>query len=266
MPDILAEICARKRADVARRRAALPRERLDAMLPGVSPRGFARALEAKLARRELALIAEIKKASPSAGLIRSDFEPGALARAYADGGAACLSVLTDQPYFQGADDHLREARVAVPLPCLRKDFTLDPYQVVEARVIGADCILLVMAALEDHEARRLSELAESLGLDVLIEVHDAAELERALQLDAKLLGINNRDLKTLQVDIATTEKLAPRVPDDRILVAESGLHAHADLERLAAAGARCFLIGESLMRQADVRAATRALLGLVEAA
>jgi indole-3-glycerol phosphate synthase len=266
MPDILAEICARKRAEVARRRSGMPRARLETMLPQEPPRGFVRALEAELARGELALIAEIKKASPSKGLIRADFEPRTLARAYADGGAACLSVLTDEPYFQGADEHLGEARAATALACLRKDFTLDPYQVVEARVIGADCILLIMAALADHEARALFDLAQSLDLDVLVEVHDAGELERALGLEAQLIGINNRNLKTLQIDLATTEELAQRVPDDRLLVAESGLYAHADLERLAMAGARCFLVGESLMRQPDVRAATRALLGRMEAA
>ncbi len=203
MPDVLAEICARKRVEVARRQGMMPRGRLETMLPQVPPRGFARAIEAALGRGEFALIAEIKKASPSRGLIRPDFAPGALARAYAEGGAACLSVLTDEPYFQGTDEHLREARAATALPCLRKDFTLDPYQVIEARVIGADCILLIMAALDGREAHALLRLAQSLDLDVLVEVHDARELERALELEARLIGINNRNLKTLAIDLAT---------------------------------------------------------------
>jgi indole-3-glycerol phosphate synthase len=263
--DILAEICARRRADVAERKAAVPLAGLEREIAaGDAPRGFVRALEAKLARGELALIAEIKKASPSKGLIRSDFEPAALAAAYAAGGAACLSVLTEAPHFQGSDRYLQAARAAVRLPCLRKDFILEPYQVVESRALGADCLLLIMAALEDGRARELASLARALGMDVLVEVHDGAELERALRLETRLIGINNRNLKTLGVDLATTERLAPKAPPERLVVAESGLHRRADLERMTAVGVRCFLIGEALMREADVRAATAALLGLEE--
>jgi indole-3-glycerol phosphate synthase len=260
---ILDEICAARRAAVAQRKAALPLEVLREHLPKTPPRGFERALRTTLARGELALIAEIKKASPSQGLIRPVFDPQGLARAYAAGGATCLSVLTEERWFQGSDQDLEAARGAVPLPCLRKDFLLEPYQVFEARVIGADCILLIMAALDDRAAAEMLGIATGLGMDALVEIHDEAELERALALDARLIGINNRNLKTLAVDLRTTERLALLVPEGRLLVAESGLHEHRDLERLAAAGARCFLVGEALMRQTDVRAATEALLGRV---
>jgi indole-3-glycerol phosphate synthase len=266
MADILAEICSIKRAAIAKRRVDLPLRVLESRIDERRPRGFVAALEAELAAGRLALIAEIKKASPSKGLIRADFDPPELARAYAEGGAVCLSVLTEEDHFQGSDEHLRQVRSAVGLPCLRKDFTLDPYQVVEARVLGADCILLIIAALDDHEARDLGQLAAELDLDVLVEVHDGDELQRALRLDARLIGINNRNLKTLAVDLETTETLAPRVPSDRLVVAESGLARHADLERMAAVGARCFLVGEALMRQRDVRHATAMLLGRVEVA
>ena len=265
MSDVLAEICAEKRAHVARQKAAYPETALRAQLDRAPPlRAFARALEDRIAEGRYGLIAEIKKASPSRGLIRADFDPPRLAQAYEAGGATCLSVLTDTPYFQGRDEHLRSARAACHLPVLRKDFILDPYQVVESRVLGADCILLIMAALDDDTARELAATAAELGLDVLVEVHDRAELDRALRLDARLIGINNRDLKTLKVDLHTAESLAPLVPPGRIIVGESGLNTPADLDRLAAAGARCFLVGESLMRAPDVAAATRRLLRIAD--
>ncbi len=267
MSDVLARICADKRRHVEASRERLPLAGLERHAAAASPpRGFKTALERRIAEGGLALIAEIKKASPSKGLIRADFDPATLARAYAKGGASCLSVLTDEPYFQGKDSYLGEARAAVDLPALRKDFMLEPYQIVESRVLGADCILLIMAALADAEARDLARLAHALAMDVLVEVHDAEELDRALAVEADLVGINNRNLKTLAVDLATTEALAPRVPRDRLLVAESGLYGHADLERMAKVGARAFLVGESLMREADVTAATRRLLGLEVAA
>jgi indole-3-glycerol phosphate synthase len=261
MTDVLAKICDDKRAHVARRQALRPLAEIEAAARQADgPRGFAAALARTHADGRYALIAEIKKASPSKGLIRPDFDPPALARAYAAGGATCLSVLTDAPYFQGADDYLVAARAAVSLPVLRKDFMLTPYQIAESRALGADCILIIMAALDDVLAAELTDAARHWGMDALIEVHDRAELDRALKLDAVLLGVNNRNLKTLAIDLATTEELSRHVPADKILVAESGLYSPADMARMAAVGAQAYLIGESLMRQDDVTAATRAIL------
>jgi len=261
MSDILSKICSDKREYIARNKKLVPFAEIEKRaFEAPQLRGFADRLEMEVARGGTGLIAEIKKASPSKGLIRKDFAPAALARAYARGGATCLSVLTDIPYFQGQDNHLTAARMATDLPVLRKDFTLDPYQVYESRAIGADCILLIIAALEDAVAKELATLAGDLGMDVLIEVHNEEELRRACDIDSRLLGINNRNLKTLEVDIAISEELAVLAPDDRILIAESGLNSRADLYRMAAVGAHCVLVGESLMRQDDVATATHVLL------
>ncbi len=261
--DTLARICAQTREEVSRRSAELPLREIKAKLRNMDggPRGFAGALKLKTAERQAGLIAEIKKASPSAGLIRPDFDPAAIARAYEAAGAACLSVLTEGPSFHGEVGHLKAARAAVGIPVLRKDFILENWQVYESRLIGADCILLIMAALEDDAATELLGLARSLDLDVLVEVHDEAELHRALALQVSLIGINNRNLRTLRTDLATTLELAPMVPPDRIVVTESGIATRADIRRLAAVGATCFLVGESLLRQPDPGAAAAALLG-----
>jgi indole-3-glycerol phosphate synthase len=250
-----------KLAEVAARKAARPWAELEAAARAASPpRGFAAALDRAVAGGGFGLIAEIKKASPSKGLIRADFDPPALARAYATGGAACLSVLTDAPSFQGHEDYMVAARTAVDLPVIRKDFLYDPWQVAESRAFGADCVLLIMASLSDTQAAELEAAAEAFGMDVLIEVHDREELDRAARLRSRLLGVNNRNLKTFEVSLDVTRQLAPHVPPGRDLVAESGLFSARDLSDMASHGARRFLIGEALMRQDDVAAATRTIL------
>ncbi len=261
MTDILDHIAAYKREDVAALRRATGQDAMEAAARAAAPtRGFLAALERAAAPGRLALIAEIKKASPSKGLIRADFDPPALARAYAAGGAACLSVLTDAPSFQGADAYLAAARAAIALPALRKEFLVDPWQIAQSRALGADAVLVILAISDDALAAELLAEAARFGMDALVEAHDAAEVDRAVGLGARLIGVNNRNLRTFVTDLAITERLAARVPPDRLLVTESGIGAGADVARLAAAGARAMLVGESLMRQPDVEAATRRLL------
>jgi indole-3-glycerol phosphate synthase len=261
VPDILRRILATKRAELEAARAAVPLAQMEARARAArAPRDFAGALRAKIAEGKPAVIAELKRASPSKGLLREAYEPAAIARSYAAAGAACLSVLTDREYFRGAPEHLVEARAACALPVLRKDFVVEPYQVYEARAMGADCILLIAAALAAGDMRGLERLAQGLGMAVLVEVHDAAELEAALTLATPLVGINNRDLRTFETRLETTLELLPRVPADKLVVTESGVTAPQDLRRLWASGVHAYLIGETLMRAADPQAALRNLL------
>ena len=260
MADILAKICEVKRSHVEQCKSTVPHSELKRKLPNnFAVKSFSAALKNSL-KFGYGLIAEIKKASPSKGLIRKDFFPNELALSYQRGGASCLSVLTDEPFFMGRNDFLTSVREVSSLPIIRKDFMLDPYQITESRVLGADCILLIMAALNDDLAIELENYAFDLGMDVLIEVHDEHEMERALRLKSPLIGVNNRNLKTMKTDLATTERLSHLVPMDRILISESGLNTEADLARMASVGARCFLIGEALMRQENLEDATRSIL------
>lgn len=261
MTDTLARICADKREHIQRRKKIKSLAALEAEAAAASaPRDFAGALKRKVAKKHTALIAEIKRASPSKGIIREDFDVATLAKAYAAGGAACLSVLTDEPYFKGKDEYVAVARQASNLPVIRKDFMLDPYQIIESRALGADAILLIMAALSDAQAKELEELALEYHMDVLVEVHDAEEMERALELKSPLLGINNRNLKTMAVSLQTSLDLVENVPEGKLTICESGIFTRDDVLRMHEAGIYAFLVGESLMRQADVKAATEALL------
>lgn len=251
-PDILKKIVERKWQEVAERSLAVPRTQLESGLTGIDrPRGFVAALERRIARGDAAVIAEIKKASPSKGVLRADFRPGDIAGSYADGGAACLSVLTDRDFFQGSEAYLQQARAACTLPVIRKDFIVDPYQVVEARAIGADCILLIAACLEDSQMQALNDHAHELGMDVLIEVHDGAELDRALATGNRLIGINNRNLRTFEVALATTIDLLERIPGDRLVVTESGILSPADVAMMRENQVNAFLVGEAFMRAED---------------
>ncbi len=260
-PTALDRICGEKRKQVAEQKGRRPiQELLKRAKDQAPPRGFAAALEKSIAEKGVGLIAEIKKASPTAGVIRADFKPNLLAKAYERGGAACLSVLTDQRFFQGSEADLGAARSACNLPVLRKDFMIDPYQIVEARALGADCVLLIVAALTDAELAQMEDLALSYQMDVLVEIHDEEELERALKLKSRLIGINNRNLKSMKTDLMTTERLFPKIPSDRMAVSESGISSPVDMKKIADFGCKSFLIGEALLRRPDVEVATRVLL------
>lgn len=263
MSDSLSKICIAKRAHISARKNAKTESELHEEIElAQPPRGFEKALRKKDAENKIGLIAEIKKASPSKGVIRADFDPELLAKSYYEGGATCISVLTDEPYFQGKDEYLKLVHKTVPLPILRKDFMIDPYQVLESRALGADCILLIMAALNDDEAEIIENTAFDLGMDVLIEVHEEIEIERALKRKSKMIGINNRNLKTLDIDLSITENLRKKIPKNYLIISESGFFQPGDIERIRSQNVNCFLIGESLMRAGDVEHAVKSLIGL----